>query len=618
MNQKTIMKKPFQNKKGIWKRKNKQNRERNLSTLWFFIKKHKLYFTFIVFLALLAGMADALTIAVIYPIISNVLASTAEMPSNTILNIIDPFVNLLPIQDELIRYSVFFLFTSIFVFIAKTIYYFLSIKFSSELVKESKQAIFNKCLNADYQFFLDNKQGEILYITSQAPNQVATTLQSIFELFVEIFLTIAVFAALFTMSWKIVLFAVAGGIVYFYFIKHLSTSVSYTSGKGKRDAGKKERVIVNEYTSGVKQIKVFETFNYWGGMFDTVVESFWKHHRRNFFWNKMPEVILWLIIYGAIGGSIIAIKLFYPGQFLSLAPLLGTFAFGLFRVIPKISKFGTLRMRFMHGMADVEAVYDLLNEKQYSTIKNGTRKFDQLEKGIQFKHVSFSHKEREKLLSNMSFNIPKDKTTALVGPSGSGKSTIINLLLRLFDVDEGKVLVDDINIKEYDVFSLRSKIGFVSQETFIFNGTVRDNISFGQKYSDDEIVYAAKQANAHEFISRLPEGFDTIVGDRGMRLSGGEQQRIAIARAMIRKPEILLLDEATSSLDNVSERMVQDAIDEVSQNCTTFVIAHRLSTIKNADVIHVLSDGKIVESGNHDELLSQKGEYYKLYQLQQR
>ncbi len=617
MTQKTI-KKPWKNKKNNSKQNNKQNNQQKLSTLWFFIRKHKLYFCFIVCIALVAGMADALTIAVVYPIISNVLSSTVQMPSNTILNIIDPFVNILPIQDELIRYSVFFLLTAIFVFIAKTIYYFLSIKFASELVKESKQAIFNKCLNADYQFFLDNKQGEILYITSQAPNQVASTLQSIFELFVEIFLTIAVFAALFTMSWKIVVVAFAGGMLYFYFIKHISTSVSYSSGKGKRDAGKKERVIVNEYTSGVKQIKVFETFNYWGGMFDKVIESFWYHHRRNFFWNKMPEVILWLIIYGAIGSSIIAIKLFYPGQFLSLAPLLGTFAFGLFRVIPKISKFGTLRMSFMHGMADVEAVYDLLNEKQYSKVKNGTRDFKELKKDIRFKHVSFSHKEREELLSNVSFDIPKDKTTALVGPSGSGKSTIINLILRLFDVDEGKVLVDDVDIREYDVFSLRDKIGFVSQETFIFNGTVKDNISFGRDYTDEEIVFAAKQANAHDFINQLPKGYDTIVGDRGMRLSGGEQQRIAISRAMIRKPEILLLDEATSSLDNISERMVQDAIDEVSQNCTTFVIAHRLSTIKNADVIHVLSDGKIVESGNHEDLLKQKGEYYKLYQLQQR
>jgi len=216
----------------------------------------------------------------------------------------------------------------------------------------------------------------------------------------------------------------------------------------------------------------------------------------------------------------------------------------------------------------------------------------------------------------MNFEIKKDQITALVGSSGSGKSTIVNLLLRLYDVDKGSISIDDINIKDYENFSFLKKVGFVSQDTFIFNSTIKENITFGEEYTDQEVIEAAKLANADEFINKSPDGYETIVGDRGLKLSGGEKQRLAIARAIIRKPEILILDEATSSLDNVSEAVVQQAINKVSNNCTTFIIAHRLSTVQNADMILVLDKGKIVESGTHKELLKKKGNYWELYNIQ--
>jgi ABC-type multidrug transport system fused ATPase/permease subunit len=273
-------------------------------------------------------------------------------------------------------------------------------------------------------------------------------------------------------------------------------------------------------------------------------------------------------------------------------------------------------MQLMHLMPNVETVYELLKDKSYSKIKNGTKKFTGLKNNLSFKNVSFSHKERDILLKDFNIEIIKDKTVALVGPSGSGKSTIVDLILRLFDVDKGGIFIDDINLKDYDIFTVREKIGFVSQETFIYNASVKENISFGDEYTDEEIKNAAKMANADEFIISLPNNYDTIVGDRGMRLSGGERQRIAIARAIIRKPEILILDEATSSLDNVAENTVQKAIDKISKNCTTFIIAHRLSTIQNADIIHVLDQGKIVEHGTHKDLLKKKGKYWELYNIQ--
>lgn len=270
----------------------------------------------------------------------------------------------------------------------------------------------------------------------------------------------------------------------------------------------------------------------------------------------------------------------------------------------------------MQILPQVEAVYELIKDKTYSTIVNGDQHFSGLSKGIKFDHVTFTHKDRDELLNDFTLDIQKDQITAMVGPSGSGKSTVVNLLLRLHDVENGAVYIDETNIKDIDIFTFLRKVGFVSQETFIYNASVKDNISFGCDYSDEEVINAAKLANADEFIQQLPQGYDTVVGDRGMRLSGGEKQRIAIARAMIRKPEVLILDEATSSLDNISEKLVQLAINKVSKNCTTFIIAHRLSTIRNADMIHVLDEGKIVESGSHKQLLSKKGAYWDLYNIQ--
>jgi len=592
-----------------------EKKESTLRVVWFFISKNRMYFIFLIGLAMITGILESLNVALMYPIISEGLDINAS--TNTFLNFIDPYVKILPIDDELIRYCVVFIILASTVFVTKIVYYFLSVKFSSKIVMETKKSVFNKCINADYQFFVDHKQGEILYKTSEAPNNLAKLIQILTNIFVDLFLTISVFTVLLTMSWKGVVLVLFGGFIYLLITRYLGTVISYRSGKEKRQSSESERVIINEYTSGVKQIKVFETYSFWKDMMDNVLKNFWHHHRRNYFWSRFPDVLIWMVLYMSIGAAVIFIKLQYPGNFKSLLPLLGTFAFGVLMLLPKISRFGQYRMAFMHILPNVEAVHDLLKDERYTKIKNGDREFTGLEKSIKIDNVTFSYKDREVLLKDFTLDIKKDKITALVGSSGSGKSTIVNLLLRLYDVEEGEgVFIDDVNIKEFDIFTYLRKVGFVSQETFIYNASIRDNIDFGGSYSDEEIIEAAMLANAHEFIKKLPDGYDTKVGDRGLKISGGEKQRIAIARAMIRKPEILILDEATSSLDNISEKIVQNAINKVSQNCTTFIIAHRLSTVQNADVINVLDNGKIIESGSHDELMKKKGIYRKLYTSQ--
>jgi subfamily B ATP-binding cassette protein MsbA len=239
-----------------------------------------------------------------------------------------------------------------------------------------------------------------------------------------------------------------------------------------------------------------------------------------------------------------------------------------------------------------------------------------METGIHLKEVSFSYGDVP-VLKKIDLLIPKGKTVALVGESGSGKSTIADLIPRFYDVTQGQISIDDTNVKDYLVSDLRGRVGVVSQESILFNDSIRGNIAFGRPGATfEEIQAAAKAANAHNFILQQENGYDTQIGDRGNKLSGGQKQRISIARAILKNPEILILDEATSALDTDSEKQVQEALERLMKNRTSLVIAHRLSTIKNADMIVVLSKGEIVEQGTHDELIAKQGEYYRLTQVQ--
>jgi subfamily B ATP-binding cassette protein MsbA len=242
---------------------------------------------------------------------------------------------------------------------------------------------------------------------------------------------------------------------------------------------------------------------------------------------------------------------------------------------------------------------------------------DGIEKGIEFRDVSFKYGDEDYVLRDITFEVKKGQVVALVGPSGAGKSTLVDLIPRFYDPTSGSVRIDGRDTRDMSIRSLRNLLGIVTQETILFNDTVRNNIAYGlQDVSLEKVVEAAKAANAHEFVSALPEGYDTVIGDRGVRLSGGERQRIAIARAILKDPQILIFDEATSSLDSEGEKLVQDAIEHLISKRTNFVIAHRLSTVTNSDLILVIDDGRIVESGKHEQLLAAGNLYRRLHDIQ--
>ena len=292
------------------------------------------------------------------------------------------------------------------------------------------------------------------------------------------------------------------------------------------------------------------------------------------------------------------------------------FILAITQMYQPIKNFAQLNSTIQKAVAGSQRVFEILDEKNSIYDIPNAKILDVFSKDIVYKNVNFSYEQGKQILKGINIDIKKGQTVAFVGSSGSGKSTIANLVLRFYDVDNGEILVDGINIKDLKLSSLRDKIGVVSQDVFLFNDTIKYNISYGKiDATDEEIETVAKAANAHKFISKMPNGYNTLIGERGIKLSGGEKQRIAIARAMLKNPPILVLDEATSALDSESEKLVQEAIETLMKNRTVILIAHRLSTVINADKIVVIDKGCVAEVGKHQELIDKGGIYSKLYNL---
>ena len=317
-----------------------------------------------------------------------------------------------------------------------------------------------------------------------------------------------------------------------------------------------------------------------------------------------------------IGIVIVAVEFFVMPGLMSAAMLL-TFLFALFRLLPLVQTLNGLRGQWAWQRGSLENVAEFLSNQNKPYLSDGRRKFDVLEHSIEIENVSFAYQSSEMVLKGINMTISRGETVAFVGATGAGKSTLADVIARLYDPTRGRILFDGRDLREYTIDSLRNAVAVVSQDTFLFNRSVRYNLAYGlNEASDRQLRWAAEQANALDFIESLEDGLDTQLGDRGTRLSGGQRQRIAIARALLRDPEILILDEATSALDSVTEQLVQQALERLMDSRTVIAIAHRLSTIEHADKVVVLEDGEIMEQGTYDELLARRGQLWEYHSIQ--
>ncbi|MFB2768866.1 ATP-binding cassette domain-containing protein [Pelatocladus sp. BLCC-F211] len=488
---------------------------------------------------------------------------------------------------------------------------------SRRLTSDMREAGVQLLLEIDIDYYAKMKVGDLINRLGGEIGRAATTISNTVKL-VILGITILVFLGLLiSISWQLTIAATIL-LSFVTLINQYVIARSRTFGKLLSEMSKAYSVAILEILSGIRLVKATgnEEREY------QRIQQFIREREKADFRSQMNSEAIAPIseVMGVISLLLIVIlsRTFFKEEITSLSTVLLTYLLILLRLLPLIAQLNTLRNSFANATTSVEVTADFLRRDDKPLMKNGSFTYIDLNKSINFNHISFAYPGHEKMvLKDVDLSLPRGTTLALVGTSGAGKSTIADLLPRFYDPVSGSITIDGIDIREFEITSLRKGMGIVSQDTFLFNDSVRNNIAYGRSdATDDEIITATQQANAYEFISKLPQGFDTLIGDRGVMLSGGQKQRLAIARALLQNPDILILDEATSALDTVSERLVQEAIDDLSRDRTTLVIAHRLSTVQKADQIAVLDQGRVVEVGTHEELLQKNGHYSRLYSMQ--
>ena len=604
-----------------------------LSVLRRFVPPYKKYLILSIVFNILSAVLNIFSFAALIPILQ-ILFQTSDAETATslmawdwsniqtvLMNNMNYYVNGLIAEWGQTTTLLFIgLFLAVTTFL-KTGAYFLSaatiIPIRTGVVRDIRNQVYQKITSLPLGFFSEERKGDIIARMSGDVQEIENSIMSSLEmLFKNPILIISYFAALLFISWQLTLFTLL-------IVPIMGWFMGWVGRKLKQDSIKAQALWsdtmsqVEETLGGLRIIKAFCAEGKMNRRFDQINTAYRNdimrvnirqssaHPMSEFLGTILIVIVLWF------GGVLVLNTHTLSGPIFIYSMVM------LYSIINPLKDFSKAGYNIPKGLASMERVDKILMAE--NTIKEVARprRITSFEHQIEFKNVSFRYGEQW-ILKDINLTIPKGKTIAIVGQSGSGKSTLVDLIPRYYDVQEGEVLIDGINVKDLGIHDLRQLIGNVNQEAILFNDSFRNNISFGvDNATDEQIEEAARIANAYDFIMASEACFDTNIGDRGGRLSGGQRQRVSIARAILKNPPILILDEATSALDTESERLVQDALERLMKTRTTVAIAHRLSTIKNADEICVLHEGRIVERGTHDELLNIDGYYKKLHEMQQ-
>ncbi|MCL6523756.1 MAG: ABC transporter ATP-binding protein/permease [Thermoflavifilum sp.] len=496
---------------------------------------------------------------------------------------------------------------------------FISTPIRNGILMDIRRDLFNHVIALPIGYFSEEKKADILSRMTNDVQEIEVSIISFLEsAFRDPFTVLIYFFTLLVLSPQLTLFLVVllplAGLI----IGRISKSLKRHSNAGQ------ERLsnllsIMDETITGLRILKAFNAERQQQLRFQQENHQLFRIKNRINWRRDLASPLSEFL-----GVVVLCVVLFFGGRLaLSSPPVVSADVFIAYiaifsQIINPLKSFSTTSYNIQKGRASAERIQQILSAPIYVTEKPNALPIDRFEHAIEFRNVSFRYRDQW-VLQQVSLKIEKGKTIAIVGASGAGKSTLVDLIPRFHDVTEGEILIDGINIKEYRLYDLRKLMGIVTQEPILFNDTIANNIALGanREVTPEEIVAAARVANAHTFIMQKEQGYETNVGDRGIKLSGGEKQRITIARAVLKNPPILILDEATSSLDTESERLVQEAIQRLMKNRTSIIVAHRLSTIQHADEIYVLSNGRVVEHGSHEELMALNGTYRRLIRMQQ-
>ena len=486
------------------------------------------------------------------------------------------------------------------------------------VIIDIRSEVFHKLQRLSMSFYDKNKTGTIMsYVTNDVNALQGAMVDNTVELVTESIILIGSIFAMIYLDWKLTLFTILTFPIVLYFMNFFGKKIRRSGGM-IQEATADITSVLQESVSSARVVKSFVREQY-------EIERFEKENAANLAANLknaryMATLTPTIEFVAALGVTLI---LWYGGNNViegdTTAGSLVAFLAYAVNISNPIKRITRVTGNIQKALAAAQRVFDVLDLPEEVTDLPDARPLPAVTGSVSFEHVTFSYNKGDEIIHDLSFSVKPGQAIGLVGPSGAGKSTIASLLPRFYDCDSGTIRIDGTDIRDATLDSLRSQVGIVPQETILFNGTVYDNILYGRlDATKEEIIEAAKAANAHGFIMELPQGYDTMLGDRGVNISGGQRQRIAIARAILKNPRILILDEATSALDTESERLVQDALNRLMVGRTAFVIAHRLSTIKNADRILVLEKGRLAEDGTHEELMEKNGLYAHLYQIQYR
>ncbi len=572
-------------------------------------------------LGLAAAFFEGVSLGLLIPTIKGIIEGNPGFVRN--LPLLGNLVAFLPHEIEKRNSPIFILLISL-VFLAavlKNVFQYLSAigvsyqvnRFANKL----RKLIYERYLSYGKLFFDEHNVGHLHQILTGHTALIAGNMQTLNSSVFSFFTLIAYLIILFTISWPLTLLVIFLTPFLHYSVNWLIQKIRKTSevytGSSSNLAKNISNVLsciplIKAYTHEVEERKWFDHAS-------NQVEKFqFSMDKKQMLIGPIQEIILLAMVLLLVG--VIAFFFVYEKSG-EIAGYLVFFVI-LRRSMNTLGVFSQIQASLAVVRGPVSEIVKIFEEKESYVMQDGAIEFKGLKKGIQFNHLSFSYPRGIQPLRDVSFSIEKAKMTAIVGPSGAGKTTLINLVMRFYDSPAGAIKLDDADIREFNLKSLRAKMALVSQETLLFNASFRENLKYGLngKVSDDAMEAAVKKARLYDLIVKLPQGYDNEIGDRGVKLSGGEKQRLSIARAILKEPEILILDEATSALDTQTEKLIQEAIDDAVKGRTAIVIAHRLSTIKHADKIVVIEDGRFIEEGSLNELLERKGRFLRYWEAQ--